>query len=429
MEGLSPPLVNEKAFLDVNASTFTFLSRHLQTHTSLFQVNEPSGRPQYVVANPDEVHHVLVTHHKNYVKGRIFDKMKLLMGNGLIVQEGAFWQRQRKLMSPLFHMQALTRSVAIIEAHSERLLGEWTRKASEGAVVNVTQDVAHNVLHSLLEAIFGEDVAKIGSSFDFLAGDASRTIATVPLFQRQMRNVAVLVQKRAQQEELPPDLLSMLILARDPNGESMSLEQVCTEVATLIIAGHETTTALLGWIWYELAGHPDVDAELLRELEQDPPRRGEIPELEFTKMVAFECLRLYPPVWVEDRRLVADDVIGGHRVASGAEIFIPFYFIHRSARCFEDPDEFRPSRFKNYPLPRRYRREGAEPTTGDSAFFPFSIGPRRCIGDQYALINAQVHLSIIARQIKMTNRPASMKFATGVNLRPLEDIKMTPVVR
>lgn len=442
LPGPLPPLDDEELVLGQNAHGFDALSRMVQRHRSSFRVPSPLGEEQIVLMDPDEVRHVLVARHQSYSKGRTFANMKLLMGNGLIVQDGGFWRQQRKMIQPLFHERVLLRMANTMRKLTLDLLEEWKKKAQLGEHVDVGHDVSKTTLYILLEALFSDDLERMKDAdgknpFDLLVDELSRSLSLVPRFRALLGHVVRVAQLRIQEGRFPPDLLSMLLAARTAGGEPMPLEQVRDEVATLIVAGHETTAALLTWAWHLLACHPDVEARLHAEVDAQAIHAAELssmPAFGYLSMVVFETLRLYPPVWLEDRIALEDDTIAGYHVPRGAEVFIPIYFLQRDARFFERPTEFDPERFATYPMDRRYvggrsPASNARPST-QPAFLAFAVGPRRCIGDQFALLNAQVHLGIIACQLRMhAARKGPLALEPLVNLRPKGATWMAPRLR
>jgi cytochrome P450 len=435
-----PPAESAKGILGLNEETFALLSRILPGRDRPFRIVAPNGTHQIILTEPTDLRYVFRDNYRNFEKGRSFRNMKLLMGNGLIVQDGDFWLQQRRMLQPLFHERVLLQIAACMRSETLRLLAKWTENALAGSAVDVAHDVSRSSLEALLSALFGDDLAALTTAdgkgaFDILTDEPARDLRFVGRFRELLELVVGLVEERVKTERMPPDLLSMLIAARDGYGQPMPLSQLRDEVATFIIAGHETTAALLTWLWILLARHPDVEAKV--EAEAKASRLGAaapatLPNLPFVKQTIFETLRLYPPVWLEDRRVIDDDEIGGFSAPAGSEVFLPLYFVHRNPRFFESPDVFQPARFTTYPLEPRYQlpNENARaPSVGESAFFPFSTGPRRCIGDQFALTLAQIHLGVLVPRLRLTRDDAPVELETLVNLRPKGRVEMWPTVR
>jgi cytochrome P450 len=380
----------EKTALGMNEATFEFLARVWPGHERMFTVETPLGERQHVLVHPDEVRHVLITGARGYHKGKSFRNMKLLMGDGLIVQDGVFWQKQRKLMQPLFHERVLGEMTRVVQRQTEALLADWSGRTEP---VNVTNDVSRTVLRTLLELLFSEDLRDMAgpdgkNPFELLTDEHERTYHFVPRFRALLRHVGEIMEWRTQVGRQPPDLLSLLMAT------PMSPAQIMDEVATLIVAGHETTATLLAWLWHILGFHPDVE----------PRHHGQLID---------EALRLFPPVWIMDREAVADEIIGEARVAAGEQVIVPIYFLHRDPRFFTDPDAFRLDR----------------PRTPN--VIPFGAGPRRCIGEELALLEAKIHLETITPRLRLV--PESPSFAVPlaprVNLRPRADFRMRVELR
>lgn len=420
--------------LGQNQHTFDALRRMTLRHPGNFWVRSPLGGRQLVLMDPADIRQVLIRSYKSFAKGRTFANMKLLMGNGLIVQEGETWRRQRRMMQPLFYEEVLIGVANTMRRRSLELRSAWWSHADSGAPLNLTRDVSRAVLNTLLECIFGDDLARLddgrGDAFAMLVDDTPRDLSLVPRFRRVIAGVEEIVRLRARHDRFPPDLLSMLILSRDKDDHAMPASQIRDEVATLIVAGHETTAALLTWSWHEIARSSALLEQIREEVGAHGVLESELsimPRLPFLKKLVLEVLRLYPPVWLEDRVALVDEWIAGEPVPRGTEVFIPIYFVHRNPLEFSDPERLDPERFSESAIDPRYADakvagDGGCPGAGGhvrSAFMPFSLGPRRCIGDQFAILNAQVHLGMIARDLTFTPvEEARPRIVPQVNLRP-----------
>jgi cytochrome P450 len=216
-------------------------------------------------------------------------------------------------------------------------------------------------------------------------------------------------------------LLSMLMMAEDDEGRPMSEQQLRDEVITLLLAGHETTALALSWTWYLLSRHPDIDASLASELRHvlggRPPAVADLLQLSFTTQVVTEAMRLYPPVWGFGREAVGDFEIGGYRIPGGTTIIISPWVLHRNPRHFERPMEFRPERWSG-DLARQLPR---------FAYIPFGGGPRICIGNRFAMLEAALILATVATRFRLecqNDRPI-IPFPS-ITLRPKEGIWVKP---
>jgi cytochrome P450 len=210
------------------------------------------------------------------------------------------------------------------------------------------------------------------------------------------------------------DMLSLLLDARDEEtGQSMTDKQIHDELITLLIAGHETTAVALTWALYLLALHPQVEQRMLAELDDvlsgQPPSAADYPRLEYTRRVVDEAMRLYPPVWITNRQVLADDVVCGYRIPAGSMVSVSPYVVQRLERWWEQPEVFDPDRF----LPERSAGRPAY------AYFPFGGGPRLCIGKSFALVEAALVLACIVQQTRMNVAPGYVAQPNPVaTLRP-----------
>jgi cytochrome P450 len=225
--------------------------------------------------------------------------------------------------------------------------------------------------------------------------------------------VARIIAERRHTPEDRGDLLSLLMLARDEAGQPMSERQIRDEVITMLLAGHETTALTLSWTWYLLGLHPAVDAQLAEEVHaavgDRPPTVEDLPRLRFTGQVLSEAMRLYPPAYAIGREARADCEIGGYAVPAGTIIFVSPWVMHRDPRWFTDPQAFRPERWAGN-LARELPR---------FAYMPFGGGPRICIGNRFALMEATLILATVAQRFRLewqVDRPVQP--IPSITLRP-----------
>jgi cytochrome P450 len=381
--------------------------------------------PSYVTRNPDYAGHVLRDNWRNYVKGQAVKRVALLLGNGLIVSEGEFWKRQRRMIQPAFHRETIAGLVDIARCANATLLRNWEQAARESAPVNVTLDISRMVLEVILGSIFGDDRAQVGPHFSILSENPARGLEFAQRFRSLGRVIQEVVDQRRRQQRVAPDILGFLMEARDPlSGQGMAQRQLLNEVMTLIVAGHETTALTLNWVWYLLALHPAVDRKLAMELDNAGPEDcspvENLSRFAYTRQTIEEALRLYPPVWLMTRRALQSDKLGDYFVPAGTEIYIPNYFIQRHPDLWRDPDCFDPDRFGTEQSSGRHRL----------ATLPFSAGPRNCIGETFARMEMQVHLIMVASRLSLRySEQKPLDLELGVNLRNKNDFTMTPEFR
>lgn len=373
--------------------------------------------PLYFVNHPDYIKQVLQEHHRNYNKDVIdYRLLRRFTGNGLLVNDGELWLYQRRLMQPAFHRQRIAAFGTLMTNATLAMLERWNTLAARGEAFDVATEMMGLTLRIVGEALFstdtGEAGARLGQAFTtvqaYLMKIFYQPLLALPFVpapgKRQfLRAQAVLdqaveaiIQQRRQHPQARGDLLSMLLEARDEEtGASMDDRQVHAEVLTLLVAGHETTAVCLGWTWYLLAEHPAVErklhAELAATLGGRAPTVDDLPNLPYTRMVVEESLRLYPPAWTFSRASIEDDEIGGYSIPKKAMVLVSPYTMHRHPAFWERPEEFDPERFTPERSANRPR----------FAYCPFGGGPRQCIGNLFALTEAQLILATVAQRYRL----------------------------
>jgi len=379
----------------------------------------------YVINHPDDVKRVLVTNHRNYTKGIGLDRVKILLGNGIMTSEGELWMRQRYMMQPLFHRRVITEFARTLAEANDRFLARWDEQYRRGEAVNITDEMSELTLDIVLRSIFGRDLERLshelgGNPFEVVTREPARNLQFAYKFRSLTKLVAALIRRRREGHEEHFDYLSMLMAARDKeSGEGMSERQLIDEVMTLVVAGHETTASGLNWTWYLLSEHPQSDARLHAELSAAPdmqaPSLAQVEALAYAQQVVSEALRLYPPGWLLSRRAIAPDVLGGYEIAAGSDVLLSPYLLHRHPRYWKDPEAFRPERFAPDHAAERPR----------FAYMPFAAGPRHCIGETFALYEMLVHLYKVARRyrlVRASHEPITLE--AQINLRTRKPLYM-----
>jgi cytochrome P450 len=420
-----PPGPAEGFDLGGSEATLPRLCEYFARYGNVYRVFAPSrGVYDYVINHPDDIKHVLLSNHRNYTKGQGMDRVKILLGNGIMTSEGDFWRRQRRMMQPDFHRRVLGRFAQLIHEVNERFIERWAGRAALGEPVNVTDDASELTLQIVLESIFGDDLERVereqgANPFEVVAKEQNRDLKFAFRFRSLGKLIGELIARRRRESEERPDFLAMLMAARDHDDQPMSDKELIDEVMTLIVAGHETTAAALTWTWYLVARHPDVAAEL--EAEADRSTEGLLgldaaESLAVAHQVVQEALRLYPPGWLFTRRALEDDEIGGFPVAARTDIFISPYTLHRHPDFWSAPEEFQPARFAGIDAKERHR----------FAYIPFSVGPRHCIGENMAMFEMLVHVNRMARRFRLrllNDDPIELE--AQINLRPRSNLLMT----
>jgi cytochrome P450 len=393
--------------------------------------------PVYLLNHPDHVEYVLVRNNRNFVKSR-GERISLgFLGNGLLTSEGSFWRRQRRLAQPAFHRERIFAYGEVMVERTGRLISGWR----DGETRDVQRDMMRLTLEIVARTLFG---VPLGSAEFEEVGDALTTISQrftgrggvffqvpekVPTpgnlrFRRAVRRLDTLIHgiirdRRASGEDAG-DLLSMLLAVRDEEtGEGMTDRQLRDEAMTVFLAGHETTANALSWTWHLLSEHPEVESRLQEELREvladRPPTVGDLPRLRYTDMVVKESMRLYPPAWAFGREALADCEIGGYCVPAGTQLIMSQWVMHRDPRYYEEPGKFRPERWG----------DGSTEGLPKYAYFPFGGGPRLCIGQSFAKMEAVLLLATIAQQFRLSSAPGErMAPQPSITLRPKNGMRM-----
>ena len=379
----------------------------------------------YVVHHPDDVKRVLVSNHRNYTKGMGLDRVKILLGKGLMTSEGDLWKRQRYMMQPFFHRRVITEFAKTLDSANDRFIARWEALAARGEPVNITEEMSELTLDIVLRSIFGRDLDRMseqagGNPFEVVTKNQERNLQFAFKFRSLAKIVAGLMERRRAEQEEHFDYLGMLMSARDKDtGAPMSDRELIDEVMTLVVAGHETTASGLNWTWYSLSQNPEAEARLHAEIDAAPdmltPGLAQMESLAYTQQVVNEALRLYPPGWLLSRRTIEADVLGGYEIPAGANVLLPLYLLHRDGRFWKDPERFWPERFAP-------EHEAERPRF---SYMPFAAGPRHCIGETFALYEMLMHLYKVARRYRLTYVPDKpLELEAQINLRTLHPLHM-----
>jgi cytochrome P450 len=381
-----------------------------------------------LINHPDHLEDVLVNHPRKFIKGRVLQANKRVFGRGLLTSEGDFWLRQRRLAQPAFHRARIAGYASTMVEYTERLLHTW----QDGQERDIHKEMMRLTLQIVGKTLFDADVERdaqdVGKSLELLLelGADFRRALFVPHWlptptnirlERAVRQIEkvlyrIIAEKRASGRDAG-DLLSMLLAAQDEDGSRMTDKQLRDEAITLFLAGHETTANALSWTWWLLAQNPAVEAKLHAELGAvlagRAPSLDDLPKLVYTSHIVTESLRLYPPVWGTARTAIEEHEIAGYSVPKGSGVSFAPWTVHRDARWYEAPEEFRPERWQGDLLKRLPR----------FAYFPFGGGPRQCIGNTFALMETALILATIAQQYRF-------RLVDGHPVVPLASITLRP---
>src|SRR6266849_155260 len=391
------------------------------------------------VNHPDLIEEVLVTHARKYSKGRVLRANRHVFGEGLLTSEGDFWLRQRRLAQPAFHRARIASYAATMVQYTERLLESWRGGEERDAHRDMMRLTLQIVGKTLFDADVERDAKEVGKSLELLleiGANFRRTIFVphwlpTPANLRVKREVAqiekilyrIIAERRGSGSDAG-DLLSMLLSAQDEDGSRMTDRQLRDEAITLFLAGHETTACTLSWTWWLLAQNPAAEAKLHAELDavlgDRAPSLDDLPRLAYTGHVITESLRLYPAAWGMARLAVEDHEIAGYPVRKGMGVAMAQWVVHRDPRWYDAPEEFRPERWEGDLMKRLSR----------FAYFPFGGGPRQCIGNAFALMEATLILATIARKFRLplvANHPVVP--LASITLRPRHGVRVTLELR
>jgi len=425
-----PPGPAEPVALGIDPETLETLRQLRDEYGATVSMQRPNGRLAYFVNDADDVRRILVKRHNRYDKGPGFERVKMLLGNGLIVSDGDIWRRARTMIQPAFSRQKVHDLVDVMVECAQVLERRWSRIVDAGGVINITQETSRFALDLILISTFGKDsipwIESEGANpFAFLSRDSTRDLAVVLKVREVREMLRALIAKRRNQTSIEHfDFMSMYLAARDKNGQGFTDAELLDELITVIVAGFETSANTLNWAWYLLASHPEVEQRLLTEAREQLPQANDASEqraaaMGYTQQVLEETLRLYPPVWLFTRRAHSDDEIGDFDVPPGTDIYLSPYLLHRTASYWPDPDRFDPERFAATRRPEK-----------DRAFFPFSLGPRRCLGEYFSFLEMKIHLGLLLQRFRMNLVAADDPgLELGINLRSARDIMLRPRYR
>jgi cytochrome P450 len=406
---------------EFNRDSIGFISDGFREYGDLHRF-EIMGGLQYQLAHPDHLRRVLVEEADKFAKDSQYtdDKRGLarFIGSGLLTSNGDFWKRQRKLMTPAFHHQRIVGYASTMTRHTAAMLDRWTQRTP--GTLNIDAEMMHTTLLIVVEALFGADLSeesiqRVGDAMATL-DDFSASMNLLPTWvptplelrvRRALREldsvIYPLIHERRAAGELRHDLLATLIEAETEDGERMSDKQIRDELVTLFLAGHDTTANTLNWTFYLLAQNPRVEARLHEELDSvlggQTPTVEDLKRLPYAEMIIKESMRLFPPAFAFSRVALEDVEVGGYIIPTGATVGIMSCVTHRDPRWWgDDAADFVPERW----MPER------EKLIPRYAYLPFGGGPRVCIGNMFAMMEAQLLLSMIASRYTLRLHPGQV---------------------
>lgn len=409
-----------------------------------------AGDHVYILSDPTLVNEVFLDNARDVMKGRGLQAARSLLGNGLLTSEGEFHLRQRRLAQPAFHKQRIEQYAQQMVTESVRYVSSWR----DGDEVDMVEQMTGLTLAIVGQTLFGSDLtgdakmfgetlAELISGFGQLSAIGNeRIVRALPQGRRLLAKVEDLdevVQRIIDDHRSDiadghgrPDLLTWMIEAHDDQsadhfGATMSDDQLRDEVMTMVLAGHETTAMAMSWIWYSLAMEPAIDQRLVAEWQavlgkqRRVPNFDDITQLNLTRAVVAEAIRLYPPAWIMGRRTLVDMTIGGWQIPSGSIILGSPWILHRDPTLWDSATSFRPDRW----LDADGKFDESAPGVPRGAWIPFGFGNRRCIGEQFAWTEATLLLATIGSTWRPELVPGTaVETQAAVTLRPRNGLPM-----
>ncbi len=395
----------------------------------------------HLVTQPDHVQYVLNDNWQNFGKGKIlWEAMRQVAGNSLVTSQGESWFRNRRLMQPMFTANQVSTftelSVKIIAEELARF-----EKAADGRAIDMENEMALLTQRVTLGVIFSSsldpnraetlvEALKVliqGLSHRIFLGFLPKQFP-IP-GERAFRNaiqtiddtILTIIRQRRQSGFNQSDLLERLLLACDEESKTgMNDQQLRDESVSLFLAGYETTSTTLTWIWYLLDKHPEVERKLRAEIDtvigKRHPTSADVAKLQYTKMVIQEALRVYPSGWFLARVVQADDVIDGYSLKAGTTVLLCQYLTHHLPEFWDRPEVFDPERF----APEHSRQRHSY------SYFPFGGGPHYCIGKHLALLQTQLTVAMMMQKYRLRCVPGHpVEALPGITLRPRHGLRMT----
>jgi len=390
----------------------------------------------FLASRPDLIEQVLVKDAKHYIKHFGARAFKPVLGNGLVTSEGAYWQRQRKLVQPAFQRTRVRSYAPVMADLTEETLQSWV----PGQTVRINYEFEALTSKIALKTLFDLDddgdrerfSDTLKFAFDLMT-ERLRQVLKFPLWIPTPQNLrltrAIAELDRTVQGFIASgrargtagdDLLSRLVFARREDGSQMTDQELRDEAMTLYLASHETTALTLTWSWYLLSQHKRVEDKLVSEWQRvlagKIPSADDVAYLPYTSSVIAESMRLFPPVYVVGREATTDLELGGYRVKRGYTVLMSQWVNHRDPEYFPDPEAFRPERWEN----------GLAKRIPKFAYYPFGGGQRICIGNSFALMEAAIILAAVGQRYRFTLDPeAVIEIKPQITLMPAYDIPVT----
>jgi cytochrome P450 len=399
-------------------------------------------RRRFIINEPHAIRHVLLDNADNYTKSELTRRLlEPGLGRGLLTSEGETWRRHRRIMAPAFDHRSIVGYAPIMVGVTENLIAQWDALPNSSEI-ELAAAMMHTTLHIISRAMFSSDSDDIVDAvergvtlYQANVRPSLLDLLRFPIWLTKLfdfrqptkafdefdRLVDRLLDSRGRQPDNEPnDLLGRLIAARDADtGARMTAQEVRDQVVTIFMAGHETTAQALTWAWYLLSLYPAAEAKLHDELDSvlggRTPQYEDLANLDYTRMVIEESMRLYPPAHTMAREPISEDRLLGHRIPAKSLVLIVPWLLHRKQSLWQEPHRFDPERFSA-------ARAVARPRF---AYIPFGAGQRICIGAAFAMTEAILILATIAQRYRLRLNPRHPIEPQGlITLRPRYGLRM-----
>jgi len=395
---------------------FGYLKRARENYGDIYNLNLGISK-MLIVNHPRQMQHILVDNAQNYRKGgAMWDAVRAMLGNGLVVSEGSFWLRQRRMMQPQFHRQRLAALTELMVSAMNEALDTW-EKSANGSDFNVAPAFSELTMKVITRTLFGtglnqDEMDRVSNALDYAVNYILKAIVLNSLpawmpapgkkeFARSIQQIdetvyRIIADSRKHHGESNHLMAMLLDMVDDETGEGMTDQQLRDEVTTLFLAGYETTSIALTWAWDFLTHRPDVMEKLQAEVDaaigDRPPTFSDLMKLPYSRMILNETLRIRPAAWQLPRTAIEDDGIDGYHIPAGTTITGLIYMCHYHPEEWDNPEEFDPERFRPEKSEKRHK----------FAYMPFGAGQRKCIGMDFALMEGQLALAMVAQRYKLT---------------------------
>jgi cytochrome P450 len=393
----------------------------------------------FFLSSAEMVRDLLIVNAHKFVKGRALQRAKNLLGEGLLTSEGEFHLRQRRMIQPAFHRQRIAEYAKAMVEYGEKMSAEW----SDGDERDIDKEMMRLTLNIVGKTLFSANVESesdtIGGAmttlvemFNLLLLPFSEILEKLPLphsirFRKAKKTLDEVIYKiideRRRSGEDKGDLLSMLLLAQDEEGDGkgMTDQQVRDECLTLFLAGHETTANALTWTWFLLSQNAEKEAKFHAELDAvfadgHAPNTEDYARLKYTESVLAESMRLFPPAWALGRLSTEEHEFGGYKIPKKSLVLVSPFVAHHDARYWENAEQF---------IPERWQTQSIKEAGQKYIYFPFGGGTRRCIGEQFAWTEGVLLLATLGRKWKFRLNPKQkIGLQAMITLRPKYGMKM-----